>query len=39
MNELYSIWIVKIHATMAVVPLRLPPVLEWHETEEKNGNS
>ena len=35
----YSIFMVIIHATLAVVPLWLPHVLEWHETEKKNGSS
>ena len=35
----YSISIVNIKATMAVVLLWLPPVLEWHKIEKKNGNS
>ena len=34
-----AVSIVNLHETMAVVPLWLPPVLEWHKTEKKNGNS
>ena len=26
-------------ASLAVVPLLLPPVLEWHKIDKKNGNS
>ena len=35
----YSISIVTIEATMAVVPLLLPPVLERHKIEKKNGDN